>query len=459
MNRIFKVALGAGLLASAGCSEWLSGPEIDADPNNPTVASRDNLLSAVQASQWLFQTGDVARTTSMWLQQMAGTGQQYFFQGGQYQQTENTWGYEWQAVYAGGGLVDLRTIQEVSRELEDSTYLGIAQVWEAYTIGTAADLWGDIPYREAVSDIATPALDPQMQVYGDVQTLLDDAIVNLSGTGQGPGTIDLAYGGDPEPWTELAHTLKARFYLHTAEVNGAPDYQNAIDEALLGISDPDHDFLAVHSGAQGEANVWWQFITQSRPGYINAGAYLVNLLQTRGDPRLTEYFEAGPSAGGAIVGGRPGVDQASGNLAQINSATRLQASYSQPLVTWAENELILAEAYYRTNNESAALTHLNNVKSYFNVPTVSLAGAALFQEIMIEKYIVLFQNIEAWNDYRRTCLPVLTPAPGKAALPRRLYHDVNEVNTNPNVPTVAEQDATDPSGNPAGRNPNDPNPC
>ena len=30
---------------------------------------------------------------------------------------------------------------------------------------------------------------------------------------------------------------------------------------------------------------------------------------------------------------------------------------------------------------------------------------------MEEKYVTLFLNIEAWNDYKRTCLPALAPAP------------------------------------------------
>ena len=33
-------------------------------------------------------------------------------------------------------------------------------------------------------------------------------------------------------------------------------------------------------------------------------------------------------------------------------------------------------------------------------------------DIMTEKYIALFQNTEVWNDWKRTCLPALTPAQG-----------------------------------------------
>ena len=39
---------------------------------------------------------------------------------------------------------------------------------------------------------------------------------------------------------------------------------------------------------------------------------------------------------------------------------------------------------------------------------------------MTEKYIRLFQNPEAWSDYRRTCIPALTPASGTSSIPARL---------------------------------------
>ena len=39
-----------------------------------------------------------------------------------------------------------------------------------------------------------------------------------SGSNIGPGPADLVYGGDPAKWLALAHTLKARFYLNTAEI-------------------------------------------------------------------------------------------------------------------------------------------------------------------------------------------------------------------------------------------------
>ena len=53
---------------------------------------------------------------------------------------------------------------------------------------------------------------------------------------------------------------------------------------------------------------------------------------------------------------------------------------------------------------------------------------------MTEKYIALFQNPEVWNDYKRTCLPVLKPARGKSRIPGRIFYGSTEEQTNPNTP-------------------------
>jgi hypothetical protein len=77
----------------------------------------------------------------------------------------------------------------------------------------------------------------------------------------------------------------------------------------------------------------------------------------------------------------------------------------------------------------------------------------LLDSILTEKYVVLFQNIEAWATYQRTCVPDLTPAAGRAAVPGRLYYGFDERNVNPNVPAPGIEPNTE------GPNWNDPDPC
>lgn len=449
------IAIGALALASAlsGCEDYLSGSGLTTNPNQPSVAAIDQLLTAVQVQQFVWHEGDMSRVPSMWTQQMAGTDRQYIAYD-EYDLTEDDLSGEFSNVYTGGGLVDLRQIQALAEERGDAKYKGVAQVLEAFLIGMAASFWGDIPYSEAVNDeIAKPALDEQASVYAAVQALLDQAVTNLQGSGAGPGSADLIYGGDASQWVEAAHTLKARFYMHWVEAQSAGGQtacggdcaQQAIAAAEDGISTPANNFLFPHSATTGEENIWYQFMFVQRPGYISAGKNLVDLLIERDDPRLEEYFA--PTGSGQFIGSAPG----DASTASTLSAERGAPSFHQPFITYAENELILAEAYYRIGEPGSALVHLNNARSAEGLdPLLPLVGTALLEAIMEEKYIALFQNPEVWNDYKRTCLPDLTPAAGAAAVPGRFLYGSEERNVNPNIPPPAEQPA---------RNDNDPNPC
>jgi hypothetical protein len=430
-------ALGLGL---GGCNDFLTGEGITDNPNNPTVATNASLIVAAQSNLAVQTEGHLGRTICMWVQQCAGIGQQYLSVG-TYSVGEDEFYYEWRALYGQGGLLDLRRVQASGRQSGDSTFAGIAMVLEGWMVGMAADAWGDIPYSQAASDtVATPTLDPQQQVYEAVQARLDTAILFLAATSErnlGPGPADLVYGGDREKWTALAHTLKARFHLHTAEQLGQPAYEAALAEAELGIGSADGDYTSYHGGSVTERNLWRQF-TDVWGNYIASGAFLVNLLQSRDDPRLAEYFAQ--NGDGEYVGGDPGQAATTETVSNF-SDVRLASDFRQPLVTWAESRLIIAESAFRTGDEGRARTELNAVLADAGVPTAGggVTGTALLEAILIEKYIRLFQNFEAWNDYRRTCFPRLDPVPGASDLPARLAHPATEAAANPNIPDPEQQ--------------------
>jgi starch-binding outer membrane protein, SusD/RagB family len=452
VNKHFRGAICAAVLAlvAAGCNNFLKGGDLTKDPNNPLAASPSQFFGAVQSNLWQMQSGDLARLTTLWTQQAIGVARQmqdeYNYSG----VVEGSFDAEFARAYQGGGLLDLRKIDSMSVIFGDSIFLGISQILQAWMIGTDADIWGDIPFSQAdsFSVYPTPALDPQQTVYGDVQTLLSNGIADLTtGTGVGPGSYDLVYGGDPAKWIELAHTLKARFFLHTAEAVGATAYASALSEANQGISSNDNDYIANFSGSQAlESNPWWQFVdangSTGRSGDLVAlPSFLGTLMQSTSDPRFSDYYEPGNDDTGEF------------------SPVRENPVYPQPFVTFNENLLIKAEAQFQTGDAAGALASLNQERAawatatpWHSAFTLAPIGAASLNAIMTEKYIVLFQNIETWNDYKRTCIPHLTPVNNSAGgvIPGRLLYPLQERQTNPNVPLPSQQPA---------RNWNDPNPC
>ena len=475
MTRSIKVAAVslALVLGASGCGDLLTGDKLSSDPNNPSQATAQQLFIGVQTNMFTSQENSVAMTVCMWMQQCTGVGGRFVDQFGHYVVNEFSWDGNWFQVYTGGGLIDLRKIEAAERTAGDNVFLGVAQVWEALDMGVAADLWGNVPYTDAVGGSATPTLDGQMVVYDSVQSVLSQAITNLGGAGTGPLGNDLVYGGDKVKWTAAAHTLKARFLLHTVEAaaNKATVYNNVITEATAGIGSRAGDLLAYHSTATSERNIWYQFQTTTFGQDLVAGKALVDRMNARGDPRLPQYFAK--NALGTYGGDDPNVAQPGNTVSPLNGIsgnTSLRmcptssscGSFQQPLVSYQENELILAEAYNQTGNDAAALTHLNNARGVVPLaPLVGIVGVALLDSIMTEKYITLFQNIEVWNDYRRTCRPALTPFNTgsvnpiwRGKIPGRLYYGGTEMNVNSHIPDPATQVATN-----GFRNPNDPADC
>jgi hypothetical protein len=514
MMHVRKIAVVAALaLIASGCSDYLSGPGVSDDPNSIDRLARPGpLYIGVQAAQAVQFQSQLARNAAMYTQQIAGIGrQQIGFDRYKIDASQSGIDSYWTGVYGssrsltgGGGLLDIRKMEQLARAVGDSLYIGIGKVYEALVMGTAADMWGDIPYREAAdSNNETPAFDPQLQVYADLQAQLDSAItVYLPASGPtnlGPpqDNAELIYQGrDAETlratYLEVAHSLKARLYMHTAEVDPT-SYAKALAEVPLGISDPANDFNWFADATPQGNNIWWQF--QASRGDIGPGAAMIELMTRRIDAgisdsaRLNFYFIPATADDGTPIGFagyRPaatidvptaaGIDPGNGIPDPVSGSAKYSdfnfinpsidaGDFRQPELTYDETQLIGAEAAFQTGGQGAAQPFLDAARANRvygargatpNVfPPLSPAPATL-ENILDEKYEALFLNIEVWNDYKRTCLPPLASAPpagsnapGTGPIAGRLPYGISDINANPNTPGVA----------PTGQNPNDPNPC
>jgi hypothetical protein len=283
------------------------------------------------------------------------------------------------------------------------------------------------------------------------------------------------------------------------------NYALALAEVPLGINTPANDMNWYHDQSPTGQNVWWQFMGSR--GDIAPGAALIEIMKRRiasgvdNDERLNLYFTQAlfdpdsdasgdevpvgfygyRPAGSTDLETAPGVYNGNGSPAGAGGASDAGGNYSgfnfidvnadpgdmrMPVITYAETQLIGAEAAFQTGGQGAAQPFLDAARanrSYGargttpNVLTPLAPVPATLENIMEEKYVTLFLNIEAWNDYKRTCLPALAPSPAALGstvpraepIPGRLPYGITEINANPNTPNVS----------PTGRNANDPNPC
>jgi hypothetical protein len=489
MNTYRKaVTVLALALLGAGCSDFLSGPGLTENPNNPTGGTPLQQLISVQSNMAVRMEGQIARCAGVFTQQIIGSNNQQLQWCTGYGITESDISGQMSGFYTGGGLVGLRNVIAAATTAGDNMLLGMAKVWEGYAFGTAASVWGDLPYSQAVTaGVESPALDTQQDIYADIQVRLDEGIAALTALGSPTGNCvpaegDLIYCATAVTrvaeigrWIRAAHTLKARFYLHLVERNGVTAYQSALAEANLGINEaPTSATQAIHGQAPGDfrffhgsvqdfdANIWGEFLLARQD--IVAGDRLIGILKARNDTvRMRGYFDA--NAQGQFVGANqnnvtvrpPGcpAPPAACAASVINTTVRRVFTFRQPMVTWAENQLILAEAKFMTGDSAGGAANVNAVRAAVGLPALA---APTFVDVMTEKYIAMYQNIDVWSDYKRTCIPTLTPNGTAPEVLGRLPYGSAERTANANIPLPSAY-PTGTTGPSPVRNWNDPNPC
>jgi hypothetical protein len=363
----------------------------------------------------------------------------------QYLLTESDYDNVWGQIYQA-----LNTCKDLQTRYGSANpyYSGMADVLAAMNWGILTDMWGDIPFSDALQGSANnyqSKYDPQEQVITGIVTLLDGAIQKLQQPDGDnellPGSDDLVFLGDPAAWVKVAYTLKAR-YLNRLSNKSSYNPVAILDALSNGISTPAEDFITVH-GDNTAANQWYDF-QNNRPGYIVASAIFVDSISLRPtDQRLYAYFVANDS--GVVTGSQldvPDVDASPyGTYLAGSAATGVR------LISYAEAKFIEAEVKARQNAADAADV-LNEaiMASCSTVTNGAYDGADIavytpattdLSRVMFEKWIALFGTPEGYNDYRKTGFPVLTvnPAGHLAVIPKRCPTPQAERTGNPNAPT------------------------
>jgi hypothetical protein len=292
---------------------------------------------------------------------------------------------------------------------------------------------------------------------------LDTAIINLqSGTDRPATGSDIYFDGAPGPWIEVAYTLKARFFLQTR------DYAAAYAAAQQGISAMDNEMAGPHGTGLEESNLTYQFFAIAvRGADVITSPFITSLLQ----PDLTSNPIPENYRGNAKTDETARFNfyfQTNSLGVQPNTTDGFAAQTApSPIVTYAENLLILAEAGFRSEGFATGLQRLNEYRAFMNGggyltnanPAQVLYEAydaadfenggmenpdgisrddALLREILEERYVTFFGQMEGFNDVRRTAnentvkVPVI-PNTG-SAIPGRFLYPQTELDRNDNTP-------------------------
>lgn len=455
MKKILLFLFISGFMACEGLVD-----DIDKNPNKLTSdqISPVSVLPGALVANLLVQVGHLQRISGLYSGQFKAY-QSLYLNIYSYNLTAEESITTWERAYVNA-LPQFRFIQ--ANATGDNLLTGIAKVAEANCIGSIASYCGNVPYSEINNpDIDDPIFDSQKSVLNALIQLLDQGISDLNTAKSIDLDEDIYFGGDAEKWAAAANTLKARYYMLLK------DYSNAYAAAQNGIASADGDMLfrpLGESGVAGDKNAFWTILNGSRTGDIGTReTFLTTLL----DPANASSRNNSKTDETARSKYYTIVDASAGD--NLGVANQFEP---QPLVTFRENMMILAEAGFRSQGAEKGLEHLNEYRTYLNgggywnsnfatdpfnyaayEMTDFAAGGienldnidqnkALLREILEEKYVSGFMSTTPFDDVRRwrtedsdiaPAFPFNTPT--ATAHPERLPYSSNELTTNANAPS------------------------
>ncbi|TXK46435.1 SusD/RagB family nutrient-binding outer membrane lipoprotein [Pontibacter qinzhouensis] len=469
------IVLGVTLALSASlvsCNDFL---DINETPNNPLAVPPSTLLPTGLVGSAFANANELNRFTSAIMSVTAGVaGSPVAYD--RYNTNGADFGNQWRFELYGGALVNYQQLIDAAERVNSPAYTGIAKIMKAYTFSIATDVWGDVPYSEALlgEENTQPALDSQRDIYlgneaEGIQSLFDlvrEGIADLDkASATRPGSDDLVYGGTLANWKKAGNTLLLKFAMQISVVEPAVarDVINAVVQANNYIVANDENLAVKFGSVVGSQNPIHTYtnVSSFRTDQMISTRF-VSLLQGLNDPRL-DLFVTKPT--GSFVT----IDNGFGGTAPVYANRSLYNTYvtgpstaagSAPvrLLTNWQRAFILAEAVIRlgvagdaqalfTEGIRASMTAAGvtpaAIDAYFaaNPTVVTLAGTPeqQIQQIITQKYISMFGNgLEQWNDWRRTGYPTLAPHQNAVGIdgtrPVRAQYIDQEVARNPNFP-------------------------
>ena len=450
MTRMVSVVLLAVLVG--GCDSFL---DVNEDPNAPVGARVDvRIPSIVTGVIHSVYYGDPGQWTSEWIQQTSYNRDSRSYDELQlYEVQDNSPNGAWSYHYATMLNETKLMMEEVDPEV-DPAYYGLAKFIHSWTWLNAADLWGPIPFTEALDPAnPTPAYDDQLTVYRAALIMMDEAIADMKRPSlRVPGNGDLLFGGDMSRWVQLARVIQARHELRLAYASGFnPQEQaqaalTALQEGFNSVAD---DAVFEYPGQSGSRNPLWRY--QDRNLLFVASGLTVDMLNERNDPRLPIMLEPAVKdleLGNTVYRGHYNDAEVepdstislvniffTGEDADLNVATYADAKFTE-----AEAQLIVsgagaADAPYRAGiraiMEKWGVDEADIAAYLADRPNLSTLGNPL-KEIIREKWLANYLTIEPWNDWRRTGYPEIEPVTGAfiPGIPVRIRTPASELDTN-----------------------------
>lgn len=474
MKKTIYIAILSVLLFSQCTKDF---EDINTNPNQPITAHVDYLFTeslvrgvgdygtGIHSEMWTFE---------VWCQMMADING--INNPGDFYPYSGDWNDElWKEWYADALSPINQAVKNTQDKPSQINKHAIARIWRAYLFHRVTDLWGDVPYFDALkgvndngSPIMTPQYDKQKDIYLDLIKELKEAKNTLNASEESYGMADLMYQGDINKWKRFANTLRLRLLLRISAA------EPTIAETEIKALTLENEFISANNeGAHfvfnNDNKHYFYEIAVNGQGLRNPSHFFLELLNQNNDPRVG--FFAGKTPSSAVLGTPPYV-----GVPNLKTSTEMSAlgfdafstsecgSYFLDLNTagttlsYAESCLLQSEASLKGwgNGISAEQSYENGIRAhmeYLGLPDTAITNYlqnevvwnGTLEQIITQKYITLAYRdaYEAFSEFRRTGFPVLKDFEVNPILPsnfpQRLSYPPSELTLNgTNVYAVGE---------------------
>lgn len=420
---IYKYLIIASLIFSAASCDL----DINENPSFPTTADPTMLIPSGMAWSVSNLGVEVQLATSMWSQHYTqNNASNQYTSYDSYNITNTAFNRLWLHEYAGA-LTDLYDARSQSEKIGEWQYWITSQVLIAFDYHILNDLFGTIPFTQAVNfdEYKAPKFDDSKTVNAGIIDLLDKAIAK--GTDAADKTSleekDLVYGGDISKWIEFAKTLKLKILMRDFDANKTT-IQTMLnaggfiteDARVNGFEDKENKSNPLYEYDRRKLNTKYN---------IKASATMIAYLSAYDDPRIEAYYETGDKDDFR------GLPQGGYNIAQkiiaAGDVSRARLAATDPVyfMSVVESHFIQAEAYARLGDKTKAKTSYEaGVTAAFDrwgfadKAAAFLAGVYKFNDastedmiksIIMQKWVasVRCQAWDAFFDINRTGYPEL----------------------------------------------------
>ncbi|MEN9686513.1 MAG: hypothetical protein RLZZ28_2299, partial [Bacteroidota bacterium] len=220
---LFGIAALAALTISTGCNK--SYLDVNVNPNSsPTATPAFVLTNAMNTTARNMVSPN--ELGSYWSGQWTQSSS-YILSTATFSYIINNTNFNyWDGMY--DNLQDYQYVIDNADGLSQKYFKGPAKVMKVYNYQALVDMYGDLPYSDALKGVGSlaPKFDDQKAVYAALITSLDDAIADLKANpfSSAYAGADIIFAGNVTKWIRFANSLKLRILMHQSRVASQAAY-------------------------------------------------------------------------------------------------------------------------------------------------------------------------------------------------------------------------------------------